>query len=136
MRKKDRERLRMLARDFRRMQANKRHPISFKEAMKMMRSRDGWTSEEGFQELRQHAKEYLPLLIAAYYDEDNARRQLWIIELIGYARSPDALPFLVEHLHSGDTGIRDWAIRGLQRLNTKEARTILWQAGIDKDATC
>ncbi len=53
------------------------------------------------------------------------------MELIGEARSPAALPFLLERLHDDDEDIRDWAIFGLRKLDLKEARTALWQAGLN-----
>ena len=49
------------------------------------------------------------------------------VELIGEAKSPDAFDFLAGHLRSADEAFRYWAIRGLNNLGTKEARTLLWE---------
>jgi hypothetical protein len=38
------------------------------------------------------------------------------------------LAFLAEALRSGDEAFRFWVMRGLRDLNTKEARTLLWEA--------
>ena len=52
----------------------------------------------------------------------------WLLELIGEARSPDALSLLVEQLYGSDESLRDWAVRGLEMLDTKPAREQLWRA--------
>jgi len=44
------------------------------------------------------------------------------------------LPFLLEHLNDENESIRDWAVRGLRDLDTKEARTALWRAGMSATA--
>ncbi|MDX6480388.1 MAG: hypothetical protein QOG85_898 [Gaiellaceae bacterium] len=73
------------------------------------------------------AADILPQLIEAFDSESDHGLRCWLLELIGKARSEDALPILSRELHSGDESIRDWARRGLEQLNTKEARTLLWQ---------
>ena len=87
-------------------------------------------NEEGFGWLVSHAAEYVPQLIAAFWDEDNGVSRGWLMELIGDAKSPAALPFLLERLNDEDESIRDWAVLGLRQLNTKESRTALWRAGL------
>ena len=52
----------------------------------------------------------------------------WLLELIGAARSPDALPVLGAQLDSSDESLRYWAVAGLEKLGTPEARTLLWRA--------
>ena len=44
--------------------------------------------------------------------------------------TPAAIPLFSEILHMGDEDERDCALRGLQSIGTKEARTVLWEAGI------
>jgi hypothetical protein len=39
----------------------------------------------------------------------------------------DVLPVLARELRGRDESLRVWARRGLEMLNTKEARTILWR---------
>lgn len=76
-----------------------------------------------------HAAQHVDELIAAFTDErDDHGLRCWLLELIGDARSPRALPLLVEQLHSDDEALQSWAIRGLMKLDTKPARTELWKA--------
>jgi HEAT repeat protein len=102
----------------------------FERCLKMMRHSNPAINEEGFGLLEPRAAEYLPQLIAAFWDEGNGVSRGWLMELIGTATSPAALPFLLERLHDDNESIRDWAGWGLRELNTKEARTALWRAGL------
>lgn len=104
----------------------------FERCLKMMRSSNGSVREEGFGWLAERAAEYLPQLIAAFWDEDNAGIRGWLVELIGEAKSAAAMPFLIEHLRDEDESIRSWATWALKRLDTKDARRALWQAGITR----
>ena len=47
---------------------------------------------------------------------------------MGAAGSPAALPVLRAQLDSDDESLRYWAVAGLTKLNTREARTLLWRA--------
>lgn len=98
--------------------------------MKMIRHNNPAVNEEGFDWLKSRAAEYLPQLISAFWDEDNAVNRGWLMELIGAAKSPDALPFLLERLNDENESIRNWAVWGLQDLDSKESRTVLWRAGL------
>ncbi len=101
----------------------------FEQAMRLMRRRDPQAQESGFQLLLPVAAEHLDELMAAFGQEhaDHGLR-CWLLELIGEARSPDALPLLVDQLQNDDESLRDWAVRGLQMLDTKPAREQLWRA--------
>lgn len=57
-----------------------------------------------------------------------AARRCWLLELIGAARSPDALPVLGIQLDSGEEVLRGWAAAGLKKLDTPEARAQLLRA--------
>lgn len=101
----------------------------FQQAMRLMRRHDPQAREDGFGLLRPHAREHLDELIAAFAQEtDDYGLRCWLLELIGEARSPRALPVLVEQLHSNDESLRTWAARGLEQLDTKPARDELWKA--------
>lgn len=102
----------------------------FERCLKMMRSSHGRMREEGFGWLADRAGTYLPQLIAAFWDDENAAIRGWLMELIGEAKSTAAMPFLIERLRDEDESIRSWAIWALKRLDTKDARTALWQARI------
>lgn len=95
--------------------------------MYLMRKHDPQLQEDGFAMLRPIADGVLPQLIEAFETESDHGLRCWLLELIGDARSESALPLLAEELRNDDESIRDWAERGLVQLDTKEARTILWQ---------
>jgi hypothetical protein len=92
-----------------------------------MRKHDPQFQEDGFGMLVPIAADVLPQLIKQFDAESDHGLRCWLLELIGTARSEDALPVLSRELRNEDESIRDWARRGLEQLNTKEARTILWQ---------
>src|SRR5262249_38516543 len=89
------------------MTKRRRFP-GFERCLKMMRSSNGSVSEEGFGWLAERATDYLPQFIAAFWDDDNAAIRPWLMELIGDATSPAALPFLLERLGDEDESIRFW----------------------------
>ena len=93
----------------------------FKRGMGMMRKHDRQVQEDGFALVKQVAAEHVADLISAYAREEDHGLRCWLLELIGDARSPEALPVLREALAS-----HEWARVGLQKLDTKEARTLLW----------
>ncbi len=101
----------------------------FHDAMRLMRSRDPQCQEDGFHQLLPHAADHLDELIAEFEQEqgDHGLR-CWLLELIGAARSPEALPVLAAQLGCEDESLRDWAAAGLKKLDTPEARTLLWRA--------
>ncbi|MGC7094257.1 hypothetical protein ACPZ19_06305 [Amycolatopsis lurida] len=73
--------------------------------------------------------EHVDQLIAEFTQErTNHGLRCWLLELIGHARSPKALPTLTEQLHGNDDSLRFWAVRGLEQLDTKPARYELWKA--------
>ncbi|MEW2507163.1 HEAT repeat domain-containing protein [Amycolatopsis sp. NPDC047767] len=102
---------------------------TFDTALRMMRRANRQTREDGFQLLLASAAEHVGELIAEFEreTEDHGLR-CWLLELIGAAASPEALPVLAAQLDSPDEALRSWTIRGLERLNTPEARTALWRA--------
>jgi HEAT repeat protein len=100
----------------------------FDEAMRLMRRHNGQDREDGFALLSPHAAEHLEELIEAFRtEEDDQGLRAWLLELIGQARSPEALPILVEHLGHENESFADWAVFGLEKLGTKEARTALYR---------
>jgi hypothetical protein len=102
--------------------------MRFVQTLRLMRSRNPQTAEDAFHTLRPHAGDYLPELVEAFNSEPDHGLRYWLLELIGEARSPTALPMLVEHLNGDDEPLRDWAVRGLRKLNTRPAREALWRA--------
>ena len=94
-----------------------------------MRSRDPQVAEDGFHTLRPHAATYVEELISEFRvgHHDHGMR-CWLLELIGEARSPRAFALLVDQLNNADEALRSWAVRGLELLDTKDARRALWEA--------
>ncbi|MEU7655856.1 HEAT repeat domain-containing protein [Micromonospora taraxaci] len=101
----------------------------FQQAMQLMRRHDPQTKEDGFHLLLPHAADHIDELIAEFAQErhDHGLR-CWLLELVGEARSPQALPVLTEQLHDGDESLRYWAAKGLEKLDTRQARQELWKA--------
>ncbi|WP_432887944.1 HEAT repeat domain-containing protein [Kribbella sp. CA-245084] len=99
----------------------------FTRGMGMMRKHNPQIQEDGFGLVKQVAHEHVADLITAYSGEEDHGLRCWLLELIGEARSAEALPVLREALASPDESIRDWARIGLEQLGTKEARALLWR---------
>lgn len=75
----------------------------------------------------EHALIVLDDLYAAYHKVEPFI-QAYIVEAIGAARIPAALPFLVEQLRSPSAYVRRWALWGIGHLDTRESRRALWEA--------
>jgi hypothetical protein len=106
---------------------SKRREPTFKESLAMMRKRNPQLAEDGFHYLRPRAKEYLPELIDAFQTEEMRSVRCWLLELIGEARSEDALPVLCEQALSTDESLKTWGITGLKLLDTKAARAFMFE---------
>ena len=106
----------------------KRTYPGFKQCMKMMRSHEAETKEEGYYSLLPHASEHIPELLAAFQAEQNHGLRCWLFELLGAARSPDLLPFLADALRGEDWALWVRAFRALRMLDTKEARRLMFEA--------
>ena len=75
----------------------------FREAMRLMRSSDPQRREDGYHQLLPHAADHLDQLITQFAQEqDDHGLRCWLLELIGAARSPAALPVLAAQLGSSD----------------------------------
>lgn len=100
----------------------------------MMRSRDPQKAEDGFHALRPRAREYVDELLATLSAEEAAGEGTlvgWLLELLGEASDARALPVFRRYL--GDDERRYWAVTGLQKLDTKEARRLLWETSAKDD---
>lgn len=105
----------------------------FRKAMRLMRRHDPQYQEDGFFLLQPHAADYVDELIEEFEQENDHGLRCWLLELIGEARSPAALPVLGTQLHSSDPALQDWAVKGLTKLDTHEARTLLYKARANKE---
>ncbi|WP_280499062.1 HEAT repeat domain-containing protein [Nocardia farcinica] len=100
----------------------------FHAAMRLMRKHDPQLQEDGFAQLVPLAAGHIAELIEEFEHEHEHGLRCWLLELIGEARSPAALPLLEAQLHGDDEALRGWAVTGLNKLGTHEARTLLWRA--------
>lgn len=100
----------------------------FDQAMQLMRRHNPQQQEAGFDLLRSHATEYINELLAAFDREHDHGLRCWLLELIGETHSEQALPLLTEQSHTTDPALRSWAMHGLQKLDTHEARYALYNA--------
>jgi len=99
------------------------------QALQSMRSRDSQLRTHGFDFLREHADAYVDELIVEFTNErEDHELRCWLLELISEARSPSALRVLAGQLESDDESLQFWAIRGLEMLDTREARHELYRA--------
>jgi len=98
----------------------------FQQAMRLMRRRDPQQAEDGFHHLRAMAADHVDELIDEFLREHDHGLRCWLLELIGDAASGKALPVLAVELHSNDEALQDWAVRGLRKLDTPQARRLLW----------
>ena len=108
---------------------------TFEAALAMMRSRDPQKAEDGFHTIQKCAHECVDELLATLATEEAAGDSGlvgWLLELLGDARDAKALPVFGRYLDDDER--RYWAVRGLQKLDTKEARRLLWENGVT-DAT-
>ena len=108
----------------------KRRFPGYSACLAMMRKHDPQTQEDGFYLLLPRAAEFIEELVEEFGREQDHGLRCWLLELIGQARSPKAFVVLREQLSSPDEALRGWAIRGLQRMGTSEARRALFEAGI------
>lgn len=80
-------------------------------------------------DLEDHAAMHMDALIAAFREETDEGVRILLFSAIACAGLPSTIPLLQEILQQDKSAsVRDWAIRGLKELNTKEARRILYEA--------
>lgn len=96
----------------------------FARGMAMIHKHDPQVKEGGFGLVKGVAAAHVHELIGAYTDETDRGVRCWLLESLGEARSSEALPVIVDALASPDDSIRDWGQAGLEKLDTKDARTL------------
>jgi hypothetical protein len=100
-------------------------------ALQSMRSPDPALSAQGFDFLREHADAYVDEIVDAFGEERDDELRCLLLELLAEARSPGALAVLAGQLDSDDESLRFWAIRGLEMLDSAEARQALHRARVN-----
>jgi hypothetical protein len=84
-------------------------------------------------EIEQHSKTNPSELIEAVEREKNFWVRRILLGILDDIAAPRAIPIFTKILESGEEDEYDYAVRGLRRIDTKEARTILFKAGISSD---
>ncbi len=79
-------------------------------------------------ELAEHAAACLPELVVAYREASNDRVQLYVMLALDTSYPPEAVPFLADVLREGIESHAALAKSALQGIDTREARTALWDA--------
>jgi hypothetical protein len=93
-----------------------------------MHKHDAQLQEEGFHLLLPNVAAHVDDLIVDFQNEADHGLRCWFLELVGAARDPKAFALFSEQLNSADDSLRYWAKRGLEKLNTPEARQVLFDA--------
>ncbi len=107
---------------------------TFEECMRLMRSDDALTQEEGFWSLHPRANQYSAELISELEAETDDGLKGWLLELLAEAKAPHAIHSFQKYVTSSDEIQRDFAIRGLRDLNSPEAMMVLSRHGITRTA--
>lgn len=102
----------------------------FAKCMKMMRGRDPQVMEDGYHWLLDCASDFIPELIHELNIETDPGLCYWLMELLAETKDPCTLEIFKQRLEDPNDTIRNGAIWCLQELDTRESRTILWNAGI------
>lgn len=108
----------------------KRKLPGYATCLQLMEKHDPELQERGFHLLLPHAGEHVEELIADFASKrhDHGLR-CWLLELLGEARDERASPLFTEILRSSsDESFRDWAERGLRKIDTPAARKALFEA--------
>jgi hypothetical protein len=100
-------------------------------ALQSMRSPDPALRAQGFDFLREHADAYVDEIVDAFGEERDDELCCLLLELLAEARSPGALATLADQLDNDDESLRFWAIRGLEMLDSAEARQALHRARVN-----
>ncbi|MFD0904158.1 hypothetical protein [Actinomadura sediminis] len=100
----------------------------FDQAIQQMREGGAGARADAFDFLREHADAYVAELIAEFEAESDVDLRCLLLELVAEARSPEALDIFRGQLDGMDEPLRFWAVRGLEMLDTREARQALDQA--------
>jgi hypothetical protein len=79
-------------------------------------------------ELAENAAECLPELIETFRTGSDETVRLYVMMALDIARLPESAPFLGEVLQQGDSRFTPFALSALKGINSRESRTILWQA--------
>ena len=98
----------------------------FEKCMAMMRRRNAAIQEDGYHWLLPRSREFVPELVREYSAEQDQGLRCWLLELLAEARAPELLDLFRGALHDGHEGVQDRGVMGRRKLDTAEARSVLW----------
>ncbi len=78
-------------------------------------------------EMWDHVADDVQETVAAFHDEPDEWVRIFLLGAVAEARCPGFIPLLQENLSSENESLSFWAEAGLKNMDTKEARTVLWQ---------
>ena len=101
-------------------------PAEFEEAIRMLRSTDAETYEEGFcwLEAEENLLMYIPAMADRMQSEEDPRMRSTFVELIGNADLEEYVPLLVQELSHQNRLVRSWAYGVLSRSDHEFARSL------------
>lgn len=99
---------------------------SYEKCLTLMRKRNPQLAEDGFHWLLPHVELYVDELIQSFESEKDHGLRCWLLELIGEARADEAFEVLSQQALSTDESFSSWGKRELRMLDTKKARTFLY----------
>ena len=88
-------------------------PSEFSECIRMLRSDDPMTFEEGYHWIQYHFEAHLDELIEFMRNEQDARMRGRFVELLGDSKDLKVLPYLERELEHQDREVRSWAYHAL-----------------------
>jgi hypothetical protein len=77
------------------------------------------------EELQFHAREHVGELLTAFETANDPRIRRMLLGIISEAKLTEASALFGQYVQSEDESLRIWSIRGLEHLDTAEAREIL-----------
>ena len=80
-------------------------------------------------DLQEHAHLIADELIQALIDEENDRVRILLLQVVAEAGLHEATSILIGYLKSGDENLRSYAVEGLKKIDSKEARRALYESG-------
>jgi HEAT repeat protein len=96
----------------------------FEECIRMLRSDDSLTYEEGYFGLQGHLNDYVDDLVQLMLDEADPMMRGRFVELLGNSQNERVIPHLEGELRHEDSEVRSWAYSSLLYFENEQARSI------------
>ena len=96
----------------------------FEVCIKMIRSKDSMTYEEGYSWIQEHINSYFPEIVQLMKNEQDPDLRAKFVEIIGDSMNEKSIPILSQELKHPDYGVRCWAWNSLNTMNMRFAQEI------------